>query len=619
MSVLAIYDVLKIQEFIFASNKLAENLGASIFVQQVFEERLLKAIEKTVQDEARPRKCWKDATEFEIAKSNSKIQAEVVYIGGGNAMVAYADKKIAIKVTQALSRILLEETGGAIQFAVAYFETDFKEYHVDKEALFKLLNQNKAQRIQSSPLLGIGVTRSGNDGLPSVTFEEDRDTGNLVFLSKVGDLKREIGKRKRDYFDDLLPEHTKDFVFPRDFDEFGQEKGSDENYIAIVHIDGNNQGAMFDSLVKGVRHRRPRPAFRAIRQINILQLRQRRCGVNLRLQFRLQQFALLQRRTDRLASLIQLRQDYQKAVKRIRNASSQIAKTYKNVMKTLVAAIIAWGEEKKFEHFPLRPIVLNGDDVTFVSYGQFGIPLAELFLKELDAESKKIKMPLSACAGVAIVKSHFPFYRAYDLAEDLCDSAKKKAKILAKNHEHGEVGSWLDFHIVQSGVTTELEELRKRFYLIPSIDEKWTEPELLKYPKNADHPDMNYAQYHLLWRPWRIVGNCEECGKLYDWKELMRLWNDMNPDITQPEDQTQWEQSRLKRLRNAMIRSVEELNEIRQEFESRGFKLPPFLSSQKIFKKRADKSSFRQTPYFDALELLEYYEPIPAVKGGQAS
>ena len=62
-----------------------------------------------------------------------------------------------------------------------------------------------------------------------------------------------------------------------------------------------------------------------------------------------------------------------------------------------------------------------------------------------------------------------------------------------------------------------------------------------------------------------------------------------------------------------------QLNEIRQEFESRGFKLPPFLSSQKIFKKRADKSSFRQTPYFDALELLEYYEPIPAVKGGQAS
>ncbi len=573
MSVLAIYDVLKIQEFIFASNKLAENLGASIFVQQVFEERLLKAIEKTVQDEARPRKCWKDATEFEIAKSNSKIQAEVVYIGGGNAMVAYADKTIAKSVTQALSRILLKETGGAIQFAVAYLEMAFKNYHADKEALFKQLNQNKAQRVHSSPLLGIGITRSGNDGLPSVTFEEDRDTGNLVFLSKVGDLKREIGKRKRDYFDDLLPEHTKDFVFPRDFDEFGQEKGSDENYIAIVHIDGNNQGAMFDSLVKGV-------------------------------------------------------QDYQKAVKRIRNASSQIAETYKNVMKTLVASIIAWGEEKKFEHFtrkegkyqlPLRPIVLNGDDVTFVSYGQFGIPLAELFLKELDAESKKIKMPLSACAGVAIVKSHFPFYRAYNLAEDLCDSAKKKAKILAKNHKHDDIGSWLDFHIVQAGVTTELEELRKRFYLIPSIDEKWTEPELLKYPKNADHPDMNYAQYHLLWRPWRIVGNCEECGKLYDWKELMRLWKEMNPDIPQPEDQTQWEQSRLKRLRNAMIRSVEELNEIRQEFESRGFKLPPFLSSQKIFKKRADKSSFRQTPYFDALELLEYYEPIPAVKGGQAS
>lgn len=575
MSILAIYDVLKIQEFIFASNKLAENLGASIFVQQVFEDRLPQAIQKAMNNDDRLyRTKWKNAAEFEIMQPNSKIQAEVVYIGGGNAIVAYADKTIAKTVTQALSRILLEETGGAIQFAVAYHDTNFNDYQTDKTALFKQLNLNKAQRIQSPPLLGIGITRSGNDGLPAIISEKDKDTGNPVYLSKVGKLKRDTGGQKRDDFDKLLPESTKDFVFPRDFDELGQEKGSDENYIAIVHIDGNNQGAMFDKLADDAR-------------------------------------------------------DYQDAVKCIRNASSLIAQTYENVMKTLVNAVVEWGKETGFsslnfdeEHkyrLPIRPIVLNGDDVTFVAFGKFGVPLAELFLKELDAESKKIKMPLSACAGVAIVKSHFPFYRAYNLAEELCDSAKKKAKIMAKNHEHDDIGSWLDFHIVQSGVTTKLEELRKRFYLIPSADEKWTEPELLKYPQNADHPDMNYAQYHLLWRPWRIVGNCEECGKLYDWKELMRLWKEMNPDITQPEGQTQWEQSRLKRLRNAMIRSVEELNEIRQELESRGFKLPPFLSSQKIFKKRADKSSFRQTPYFDALELLEYYEPIPAVKGGQAS
>ena len=581
MSILAIYDVLKIQEFIFASNKLAENLGASIFVQQVFEKQLIEAIENTVPAEARRRTKWKEQTAFEIALSNSQIQAEVVYIGGGNAMAAYADKNIAIKVTQKLSHILLEATGGALQFAVAYLDTDCQDYQADKDALFKRLNANKAQRISSSPLMGIGITRPGNDGLPAI-FPEHDENSKPVYLSKVAKLKLMTDKHEREYFDKLLPANTQDFAFPREFDKLGQEKG-DENYIAIVHIDGNNQGAMFDKLVKDI-------------------------------------------------------QDYQEAVKRIRKASSQIANTYENVMKTLVASVIEWGKKHEFEHFtrkegkyqlPIRPIVLNGDDVTFVSYGKFGVPFAEIFLKALEQHSplkitESKKMPLSACAGVAIVKSHFPFYRAYTLAEELCKSAKTKAKILAKNHDHDEIGSWLDFHIVQSGVTTNLPELRKRFYLIPTIDKNWTTPDegpgpdALKEPKHANHPDMKYEQYHLLWRPWRIVGTCEECGKLYDWNELVRIWKAIHPEIKQPQGQTQWRNSRLKHLRNTMITSKEEINDMRKEFISRNIRLPEFLGDRMVFKKRpSDDSSFRQTPYFDAIEVLEYYKEIPTVKGGQ--
>lgn len=569
MSVLAIYDALKIQEFIFASNKLTENLGASILVQQMFEKQLIEAIENTVTDKTRCKTTWKEQKSFEIAKQNSTIQAEIVYIGGGNAIVAYTDKTIAKSVTQALSRILLEETGGALQFAVAYRETDFGNFHDDKQALFKQLNQNKAQRIHSSSLLGIGITRSGNsDGLPAVTFERD-ENGNREFLSKATQLKRKTEKDERRYFDKLLPENTNsenaiDYMFPRQLDELGQEKG-DENYIAIVHIDGNNQGAMLDDLVKNI-------------------------------------------------------QDPQEAIRLMRQASRQIAEIYENVMKTVVAAAAQFVKPEK-KKLPIRPIVLNGDDVTFVSYGKFGVPFAEIFLKALEQHSplniaENKQLPLSACAGVAIVKSHFPFYRAYQLAEDLCKSAKTKAKILAKNHKHDEIGSWLDFHIVQSGVTTDLTELRQRFYLIPSVDEKWTEPDALKEPKDAEHPDMKYEQYHLLWRPWRVVGTCKECGKLYDWNELVRIWKALNPEIEQLNGQTQWKQSRLKHLRNAMIRSWEELKDIREEFESRRFELPTFLDSQCIFKK-FDKSRLRQTPYFDAIELLEYYELIPAVKGGQ--
>nr|WP_269849654.1 hypothetical protein [Methanosarcina horonobensis] len=36
------------------------------------------------------------------------------------------------------------------------------------------------------------------------------------------------------------------------------------------------------------------------------------------------------------------------------------------------------------------------------------------------------KIQLSSCAGVAITKTKYPFYRGYELAEDLCKNAKKR-------------------------------------------------------------------------------------------------------------------------------------------------------------------------------------------------
>jgi len=581
MSILAIYDVLKIQEFIFASNKLSENLGASIFVQDVFETFLVSAIEATVTEKELRCTDWKTATTFAMGQPKATIQAEVIYIGGGNAMVAYADETIALNVTQALSATLLKKTGGMLQFAVAYHKTSFANYQNDKTALFKQLILNKAERIHTSPLSGIGITRADNgDGLPTMIGKAGSH-GRREFFSQATTLKQQTEEAQQRYFDKLLPPTTTDFVFPRELDALGQEKG-DENYIAIVHIDGNNQGAMFEHLATQAR-------------------------------------------------------DYNDAVQRIRTASRSIAETYARVMKTLVASMVEWCKESGFAamnfnknrqyQLPLRPIVLNGDDVTFVCYGKFGVPLAELFLKELDEAGKQANLPLSACAGVAIVKSHFPFYRAYTLAEELCDSAKSKAKILAKVHGHADqIGSWLDFHIVQSGVTSDLSELRKRFYNIPSVKSDWTPPPQLQYPEAAEQPDMKYDQYHLLWRPWQIVGQCEQCQALYAWQELLRIRTALNPNI----GETTWKQSRLKRLRNTMITSLEDISDTRKEFASRNIRVPEFLTDddnkkdRMVFKKDPHKRdsnnkkvSLRQTPYFDALELLDYYEQIPTVKGGE--
>lgn len=88
---------------------------------------------------------------------------------------------------------------------------------------------------------------------------------------------------------------------------------------------------------------------------------------------------------------------------------------------------------------PIRPIILGGDDITFISDGRLGVWLAETFIEEFIKQSINSES-LSACGGVSIVKTKYPFYRAYIVAEDLTDIAKQSSR---KNN-----GSYIDFFIL---------------------------------------------------------------------------------------------------------------------------------------------------------------------------
>jgi hypothetical protein len=47
--------------------------------------------------------------------------------------VAYQNEKIALDVTKRLSYEIMEKTGGALKFAVAYYDTKFVNYPHDKD------------------------------------------------------------------------------------------------------------------------------------------------------------------------------------------------------------------------------------------------------------------------------------------------------------------------------------------------------------------------------------------------------------------------------------------------------------------------------------------------------
>lgn len=117
-------------------------------------------------------------------------------------------------------------------------------------------------------------------------------------------------------------------------------------------------------------------------------------------------------------------------------------------------------EQIDFTVVPVVPVILGGDDVTVIASGDYALPFAASFLlnfekktaadpllKYLHAVSKICDKkgisgpaPMTAAAGVAIVRRNFPFHIAYELAEKLVSRAKGVGK--------NQGCSTLDFHVL---------------------------------------------------------------------------------------------------------------------------------------------------------------------------
>ncbi len=530
---LTIYDVTGIQSFIFASNKAKENIGASIYVQEIFEKGLVKIIEREFKN---VKTIWSKSEKL----SGDNLNAEIIYIGGGNAMVLFDTRDNAVKVTKKLSKKILDDTQATLGVVVAYLKTDLENFITDRDKLFEKLSKNKSSFINSTPLRGISITRETPDGLPSSGNTNDNKAKNDEnnYISDVAAKKRGV-TNKENKFSELLSD-TDGKKFPIEFDDLGQKEG--ESHIAVVHIDGNSMGAFIDEQLNG-------------------------------------------------------KISYDEAIPVIRKISSELQKLYSGIFKKMVNYTEKAIEKEKVknrlnfkdkDNLPIRPIILNGDDVTFVCDGRIAIQLVSYFLKELSNVSIKIndnENEVSACAGIAIVKSHFPFFRAYELAEELCNSAKKKAKHFNKEKP----GNWVDYHIVYSGFQTDLNAMRKEQYNIPDME-----------TPIRDVKDK-FPQYNLLLRPFCVTGNSDE---VYQWKNIKKLYEKM---VT---GSKKFPRSRLKDLRNAFITSEKAVILKQKENSSRKYKLPSFEIRDDV-KACDNKNIFQeyQTPYFEVLELLDFYIP----------
>ena len=139
------------------------------------------------------------------------------------------------------------------------------------------------------------------------------------------------------------------------------------------------------------------------------------------------------------------------------------------------------------------PLIVGGDDLTVVCDGRYALTFAARYLEvfetlleppdngtatggpdpcftEEDREtvltiakvSPQLRGRLSACAGVAVVKPHFPFSSAYSLADDLIAEAKKAVR----NHVRDDDGplscSAIAFHVLHDSSDVDFKAIRDR-------------------------------------------------------------------------------------------------------------------------------------------------------------
>ncbi|MDW8366254.1 MAG: hypothetical protein RMK49_10455, partial [Abditibacteriales bacterium] len=429
---LVIVDTAQIQPYIFGSNRLRENVGASHLVARATTVWAKEAVRNVASINNMNADGTLDGTKC-IENPADNLDAEVIYAGGGNFVVLFRNDSLAKAFTRALSRRALTDAPN-LQLVIAQNSFDWSESLSEKiKATFKKLAEEKRARTLSAPLLGLGVTvMCQSTGLPAVGVAPaiGDDPARPVSAEILAKLQSVDAAKQR--LNQLLPP-PEGFDYPDQLDHLGGTKG-EHNFIAVVHADGNGMGQRIMAI--GERYSNPsqnREYINALREFS--------------------------ERVDAAAQRA-LREVLNKLVARIQSDGGNRV-IQKDALGKVIAEIQLKSAGGGRWFLPFRPIVFGGDDVTFVCDGRLGLSLAIEYVRQLEHHTQNLpdgKGKLTACAGIAIVKAHYPFARAYALADELCRSAKNYRREICNQYSEWD-GSCLDWHFALSGLAGNIQEI----------------------------------------------------------------------------------------------------------------------------------------------------------------
>ena len=369
----------------------------------------------------------------------------------GNIKYIFDSYEDCQKIVRIFPKTIAEFAPGiTVSQAVVAFEDDFAKAVNELEKRLRI-QRNKPMRSQTLGLMGI--ERSRQTGLPVVLEKDgeyiDAATRSKLYEDPYGKRKRTTKKLCKTAFD---MNEISDRQIAYDIEDMTEKN----DWIAIIHADGNGLGQVVQAI-----------------------------GTN--------------------------EEQFKKFSESLDKATKEAAvEAYKSIKQK-------FNEE---EFIPIRPIVLGGDDFTVICRADIALEYVTEFIKQFETKTSFVTQynnlkfsNLTACAGIAYIKSSYPFYYGYNLAEALCSRAKKDAK--AGLAGGGLAKSCLMFHKVQDSFTEDFEAIAKR-ELTPQenisfefgpyyINEKkeasrWTVEDLITHSNKLEGKEGNAVKSHL--RQW---------------------------------------------------------------------------------------------------------------------
>lgn len=328
----------------------------------------------------------------------------LVYSGGGHSVLGFDTKEKAREFAMKVSKKINDDFK-PIEMFMKIIEVDKSKKNA--ENITELIRQLEIKKSMRSSSFS-----QGSFGVEIYDFKK--------IMSRKD--KDESGKLPSDFnHKNMVDEKEKSIMMPYkpvfEFDKLGGTKG-EANFIAVVHIDGNSMG---------------------------------------------KRVALLNGRTQ-----FSDFKDFDKYAQMKKEFSEEIDKDFSDAYMEMLEEVkkqIDAGNmnalDLKENYFPVRRVVMAGDDICFVTDGRIGIECAVKYMEILNKKINKTDgKNYTACAGVAIVHQKYPFHKAYELAEELCSSAKKA---LAHN-DLSDKACAIDWHIEYGEVYGGISDIRKSYY-----------------------------------------------------------------------------------------------------------------------------------------------------------